>query len=60
MNGLEKMVLDQEIIVKALYILGEVITKPSDFITKEMLDRLPELKKQEQMKLVMLEKGAKK
>lgn len=59
MNGLEKMVLDQEIIVKALYILGEVITKPSDFITKEMLDRLPELKKQEQMKLVMLEKGAK-
>lgn len=59
MNGLEKMVLDQEIIVKALYILGEVITKPNDFITKEMLDRLPELKKQEQMKLVMLEKGAK-
>ena len=58
MNGLEKMVLDQEIIVKALYILGEVITEPSDFITKEMLDRLPELKKQEQMKLVMLEKGA--
>lgn len=59
MNGLEKMVLDQEIIVKALYILGEVITKPSDFITKEMLDRLPELKKQEQLKLVMLEKGQK-
>ena len=58
MNGLEKLVLDQEIIVKALYILGEVITKPNDFITKEMLDRLPELKKQEQMKLVMLEKGA--
>ena len=57
MNGIEKMVLDQEIIVKALYILGEVITKPNDFITKEMLDRLPELKKQEQMKLVMLEKG---
>ena len=59
MNGLEKMVLDQEIIVKALYILGEVITEPSDFFTKEMLDRLPELKKQEQLKLVMLEKGAK-
>ena len=59
MNGLEKMVLDQEIIVKALYILGEVITKPNDFITKEMLDRLPELKKQEQLKLVMLEKGEK-
>ena len=58
MNGMEKLVLDQEIIVKALYILGEVITEPSDFITKEMLDRLPELKKQEQMKLVMLEKGA--
>ncbi len=57
MNGLEKMVLDQEIIVKSLYILGEVITKPNDFFTKEMLDRLPELKKQEQMKLVMLEKG---
>lgn len=55
---MEKLVLDQEIIVKALYILGEVITEPSDFITKEMLDRLPELKKQEQMKLVMLEKGA--
>lgn len=59
MNELEKMALDQEIIVKALYILGEVITKPSDFITKEMLDRLPELKKQEQLKLVMLEKGQK-
>ena len=58
MNGMEKLVLDQEIIVKALYILGEVITKPCDFITKEMLDRLPELKKQEQMKLVMLEEGA--
>lgn len=57
MNGIEKMVLDQEIIVKALYILSEVITKPSDFITKEMLDRLPELKKQEQTKLIMLEKG---
>ena len=58
MNGMGKMVLDQEIIVKALYILGEVIAEPSDFITKEMLDRLPELKKQEQMKLVMLEKGS--
>lgn len=58
MNGLEEIKLDQEIIVKALYILGEVITKPSDFITKEMLDRLPELKKKEQMKLVMLERGS--
>lgn len=59
MNGLEEILLDQEIIVKSLYILEQVITEPSEFITKEMLDRLPKLKEKEQMKLVMLEKGVK-
>ena len=58
MNGLEEIKLDQEIIVKSLYILEQVITEPSDFITKEMLDRLPKLKEKEQMKLVMLERGS--
>ena len=38
---MNKMLLDQEIIVKALYILGEAYdNKPNDFITKEMLERL--------------------
>ena len=52
---MNKMLLDQEIIVKALYILGEAYdNKPNDFITKEMLERLPELKNQEMNKLVLL------
>ena len=52
---MNKDILDQEIIVKALYILGETYdNKPTDFITKEMLERLPELKKQEMRKLILL------
>ena len=52
---MNKTILDQEIIVKALYILGEAYdNKPTDFITKEMLERLPELKKQEMRKLILL------
>ena len=45
---MNKILLDQEIIVKALYVLGEAYNnKPNDFITKEMLERLPELKDKE-------------
>ena len=52
---MNKILLDQEIIVKALYVLGEAYdNKPNDFITKEILERLPELKNQEMNKLVLL------
>ena len=52
---MNKILLDQEIIVKALYILGEAYdNKPNDFITKEMLERLPELKDKEMTKLALL------
>ena len=44
---MNKILLDQTIIVKALYILTEVFSKPNDFITKEMWERIPELKEQE-------------
>lgn len=53
---MNKILLDQTIIVKALYILTEVFDKPNDFITKEMWERLPELKSQEMTKLTLLEK----
>ena len=53
---MNKILLDQTIIVKALYILTEVFDKPNDFITKEMRERIPELKKQEMTKLTLLEK----
>lgn len=57
---MNKILLDQTIIVKALYILTEVFDKPNDFITKEMLERLPELKNQEMTKLTLLERQLKK
>ena len=53
---MNKILLDQTIIVKALYILTEMFDKPNDFITKEMRERIPELKKQEMTKLTLLEK----
>ena len=53
---MNKILLDQTIIVKALYILTEMFDKPNDFITKEMWKRIPELKKQEMTKLTLLEK----
>lgn len=53
---MNKILLDQTIIVKALYILTEVFYKPNDFITKEMWERIPELKNQEMTKLTLLEK----
>ena len=53
---MNKILLDQTIIVKALYILTEVFDKPNDFITKEMWERIPELKKQEMTKLTLLER----
>lgn len=56
MTPLDEIKLDQEIIVKALYILEQVITQPSDFFTREMLDRLPKTKQNEMQKLVLLEK----
>ena len=56
---MNKILLDQTIIVKALYILTEVFSKPNDFITKEMWERLPELKKQEMAKLTLLEEKLK-
>lgn len=52
---MNKILLDQTIIVKALYILTEVFSKPNDFITKEMWERIPELKEQEMIKLTLLE-----
>ena len=52
---MNKILLDQEIIVKALYILGEAYNnRPNDFITKEILERLPELKDKEMTKLALL------
>ena len=52
---MNKTILDQEIIVKALYMLGEIYdNKPTDFITKEMLERLPELQEREMIKLILL------
>ena len=53
---MNSFVLDQTIIVKALYILTEVFNKPNEFITQEMWDRLPKLKVQEMFKLTLLEK----
>lgn len=53
---MNKILLGQTIIVKALYILTEVFDKPNDFITQEMWERIPELKKQEMTKLTLLEK----
>lgn len=53
---MNKILLDQTIIVKALYILAESCDKPSDFITKEMLERLPGLQNQEMTKLALLER----
>lgn len=57
---MNKILLDQTIIVKALYILTEVFDKPNDFITKEMWQRLPKLKNQEIDKLILLERQLKK
>lgn len=56
---MNKILLDQTIIVKALYILTEVFNEPNNFITKEMLERLPELKNQEMTKLTLLERQLK-
>lgn len=53
---MNNILLDQTIIVKALYILTKVFDKPNDFITKEMWERIPELKNQEMTKLTLLEK----
>lgn len=53
---MNEFLLDQSIIVKALYILAEVIKEPNDFITKEMIERLPALQKKEMTKLTILEK----
>lgn len=53
---MNKLLLDQTIIVKALYILDTMYNKPDNFINEEMLKRLPELKKQEMTKLALLEK----
>ena len=57
---MNKILLDQIIIIKALYILDEAYkNRPTDFITKEMLERLPELKTQEMTRLILLEKKLK-
>ena len=56
---MNKILLDQTIIVKALYILTEVFDKPNDFITPEMWDRIPKLKNQEMTKLTLLERQLK-
>ena len=53
---MNKILLDQTIIVKALYILAVAYDKPNNFITKEMLERLPELQNQEMTKLTLLER----
>ncbi len=57
---MNKILLDQTIIVKALYVLTEVFDKPNDFITAEMMERIPALKELEMMKLTLLERQLKK
>lgn len=59
MNAVEQMILDQEIICKSLKIVEAMELEPSDFFTKEMLDRLPQLSKIETEKLVLLEEKGK-
>ena len=56
---MNKILLDQTIIVKALIILTEVFDKPNEFITKEMWERLPDLKNKEMTKLTLLERELK-
>lgn len=57
---MNKILLDQTIIVKALYVLTEVFKAPNDFITAEMMERIPALKELEMMKLTLLERQLKK
>ena len=56
---MKSLLLDQTIIVKALTILEAMKMKPSEFITQEMLNRLPALTKSEMTKLVILEQQLK-
>ena len=57
---MNKILLDQEIIARALRLAIVVCdNKPNDLFTQEMIDRLPELSKQETLKVVMLEEKLK-
>ena len=58
MSKYDELVLDQEIICKALAITSAVMEQSNDFsfLTKEMRERLPALIKQEHTKLCLLEK----
>lgn len=53
---MNKILLDQTIIVKALFIITEVFNEPNNYITKEMWERIPELTNQEMTKLILLER----
>lgn len=53
---MNKILLDQQIIVKGLYLLKEFVSEKSNFINDEEKMRLPELTEQEMLKLIILEK----
>lgn len=57
---MKKILLDQEIITRSLFVIQEMIKEPDEMFTKEMLNRLPELIKQEMTKTILLEKQLKK
>lgn len=56
---MKKILLDHEIITRSLFVIQEMIKEPDEMFTKEMLNRLPELIKQEMTKTILLEKQLK-
>lgn len=55
MSRLEEILLDQEIICKALSLLETLCEEPNELLNKKELEILPKLRERELKKMAMLE-----